>query len=229
MANKFISFKYDPTEEGYSSSMWRTLYGDAYVSNNSLVLEKSEIIHYGDILRGDVSFTVTIEKPKIDDNIRIGLIQYSLGAYMYFKIDQGGLSIETSDGIDSNSISLDWQDEWSGVPVEFRIKWETGLITFYIGGQWKAYVSDSTIPTKPLSLYAFNDSVSEFAINYIIAKSIQSYVVSTGNDNSEFEAIITESDKLNITEDITSVASIPNKSLTDDTSIIENVSVEIQP
>jgi len=220
MANQFFNISYDPSKSGYDNSSWHTIHGDAYVTGGKLRLDKSEIIHYGDILRGDFYFSVKLQTPAIDDNIKIGLIQYSKNAYLYFKIDQGVLTAETSNGVNTTSQVIDWVSDWSDTDTEFRIRWEAGMATFYIGGQFKYRVSDITVPNVPLSFYLASDSTNIFLLDYILGKSIQSFLMSEGNEDSSFEIWVSESDKLTISEAITT-------EMADDMAVskVDNVSI----
>lgn len=227
MANQYINFLYDPSKQGYSNTEWHTIIGDVAVSGGQLILSKAEAIHYGDVLRGDFHFVVTLETPVLDDNIKIGLIQYNKNEYAYFKIDQGVLSAEVSNGTDTVSHVIPWVADWSGVKTDFRIKWEAGMVTFYIGGQFKYTHSGIEVPNDVMSLYLASDSINTFLLDYIVAKGVQSFIMSTGNSNSSFEIMAYESDRMHITENITSVTTLPDKSVSENTSITENVSVQV--
>ena len=212
MSNQFFNISYDPAKQGYSTSTWRTMYGDVAIVSGQLQLTKASIIHYGDILRGDAIFSINIAAPVPGDNSRFGFTQYSKGAYLYFQIANGILTAECSNGTTSASSSpITWNSDWTDTDTEFRIKWEAGIATFYIGGVFKAVFNDTyvledpttLVPGCPMSIYIVSDSPDLLLLDYIIVRSIQSYVVSTGNSNSNFEVIVTESDKINISEAVT--------------------------
>ena len=236
MANQYFNFGYNPVQQGFNASTWRTIYGDAAVSNGKLAITKGAILHYADILRGDATFSVkTSVAPAFDDNFTFGFLQYAKNVYLYFKVNDGVLTAETSNGTVTTSTVIDWQTEWTNADTEFRIKWEAGTATFFIGGQFKVAKNDTytlevpvvLIPGDPMSLYMANDSVSTVLLNYITVKSIQSFVMSEGNSDSRFETFVTESDRARITESVTAAmaaAEAVNKA--DTANISEAVTIQ---
>lgn len=236
MSNQFYNFNYSPIAQGFDSSTWRKLYGDVSVVNGKLQFTRAAIIHYGDILRGDITFNINIAKPFVDGNTKFGLIQYSKNVYAYFSIDGPVLTACISDGIVSSSEVITWQDSWTDTDTDFRIKWEAGSVRFYINGQFYVILShessldiiSSEVPNDPMSLYISSDSTDLFLLNYITAKSIQSFLMSEGNDNSVFEPFVNESDRITITESVT-IAHAADMSVNDNDSIniTENKTVTI--
>jgi hypothetical protein len=227
MANQFINFKYDPSTEGYSNTLWHTVYGDASISDGKLKIDKGLVIHYGDILRGDFSFNVNMSEPDMEDNIRFGLIQYSKNAYIYVSLDDTYLTLETSNGEDSSSISFDWQDEWADTPTDFKIKWGPGCVSLFVNGNLKTSISDSSVPNCPLSLYLYSDSVNDFKVNYITAKAVQSYILSTGNSDSIFEPFVNESERAAVSEDIVMKMDDSPAKASDQSNTTDALTVEI--
>jgi len=218
MSNQYFNIAYDPAKQGYSTSTWRTIYGDVAVVNGQLQFTKAAILHYGDILRGDAVFSLNIAAPVIGDNSKFGFTQYSKGAYLYFQISNGVLTAECSNGtVSTSSAVIPWVADWTDTDTEFRIKWEAGTATFSIGGQYKVVFNDTyalevpttLIPGCPMSLYVASDAPDQLLLDYILVKNIQSYVLSTGNANSSFEVFVTESDKLSVSDIITNLVITP--------------------
>lgn len=211
MVNQFYNFNYDPAKQGFDASTWRKVYGDVSVVNGQLQFTRGFIIHYGDILRGDATFNINIAAPFADGDTTFGFTQYSKGVHAYFKISGTVLTAETSDGTTTKSEVITWSSAWTDTDTEFRIKWEAGLVTFFIGGQFKTSIGysapldvvESIVPNDSMSLFISSDSTDLFLLNYITVKSIQSYLMSEGNDNSIFEPFVRESDRINISEVIT--------------------------
>lgn len=211
MANQFYNLNYSPIAQGFDAGTWRTLYGDVAVVSNQLQLTKAAIIHYGDILRGDAVFNINIAAPFAEGDSKFGFIQYSKNTYAYFKIAGTTLTAETSDGTTSYSETINWESQWTDTDTEFRIKWESGAVRFYVGGQLLVTIGESSllnvpvsvIPNDPMSLFISSDSTDLFLLNYIKVTAIQSYLMSTGNDNSVFEPFVIESDRISISESVT--------------------------
>lgn len=242
MANQYFNISYDPAKQGFSADTWRKMYGDVAISAGQLELNKASILHYGDILRGDAVFSINIGAPVAGDNSRFGFTQFNKGAYLIFQISDGVLTAECSNGtISASSAVIPWNSSWTDTDTEFRIKWEAGMATFSIGGQFKVVFNDTytlgvptiLVPGSPMSLYVASDSPDLMLLDYIIVKGIQSYVVSTGNSNSSFEVIVKESDKMAISDVITAinvstaeVSKVDNLSVSDVLSEI-NMSIKI--
>ncbi|MFA7301832.1 MAG: hypothetical protein WC069_06000 [Candidatus Shapirobacteria bacterium] len=198
MSNEYINFSYDPSKNGFSTSEWHSLYGTVSVSGGKLLFNKSAIIHYGDILRGDISFSMNIPAPATGIDTRFGLTLYSKGAYILFSINDTTLTATSSDGTNITSVGIDWQDSWTDADTVFRIKWEAGMVSFFVAGNLEACINDISVSGDPMSLYVIADGEDETTLNYITIKGVQSYVMSEGNDDSTFEPYVRTYDRLTI-------------------------------
>lgn len=185
MANQYFNFYYDPVRQGYDTDTWTTLSGVPVVAANKLSLTNAGILHFADILRGDVSFKINIAAPTAGDDRKIGLIEYNQGAFLYFKIADDVLTAESSDGTTIKSTVIDWNTDWTGTDTVFRIKWEAGMATFFIGDQFKVTLNDASsldipttvIPGGPLSLYVHNAGAGDLLISYIEVLGVQSAII----------------------------------------------------
>jgi hypothetical protein len=231
MSNQFYNLNYSPTAQGFDAGTWRTLYGDVAVVSNQLQLTKAAIIHYGDILRGDAVFNINIAAPFASGDSKFGFIQYSKNEYAYFKISGPVLTAETSDGVTAYSVPITWESQWTDTNTEFRIKWESGSVRFYVGGQLLVTIGESSllnvpvsvVPNDPMSLFIASDSTDLFLLNYITVVGIQSYLMSEGNDNSVFEPFVKESDRISISESVTVAhAAAADVNIVDSINITEN-------
>jgi len=223
MANQYYNFYYDPVRQGYDSSSWRTLYGDPIVSGTRLDLQNAAILHYADILRADTTFGLNIPAPASGDDRKVGLIQYNKNAYIYFKISNDVLTAETSNGTTTNSSVITWQSAWTSTNTEFRIKWEAGTATFYVNGNIQAVIQDVSIPGDPLSLYLANSSPNGWFLDYIDVKSIQSYLMSEGNDDSIFGPIVSEFDRITVSENVDLTGQLGGISVNSALTVSENL------
>lgn len=231
MSNQYYSFYYDPIHLGYGASSWRTLYGDVSVGGGKLKLFNAAILHYADILRGDAYFSLNIPAPAGGADRKFGFIQYNKNAYAYFKISDSVFSANTSDGVTAYSVTIPWQTAWSSTNTVFRIKWETGAVTFFAGGALVATIGYSTlldvpvsvVPNDPMSLYMQDDTGDTCLLNYIEVKGIQSYLMNAGDVTSTGVPLVFEASKINITENIT--INIPiNINKTDNVTVTDTVS-----
>ena len=229
MGNQFFNISYDPIRDGFSKETWSLVYGDVTVTGGQLEIDKALIVNYGDIIRGDAIFSINIATPVKGDNSDFGFIQLNKNCYLSFSIVDGSLFANSSNGVDTNSVAIDWYSDWSDTDTEFRIKWEAGMATFSIGGQFKAVINDSTISGSPMSLYVRSDSSDPFLLDYIIVKSIQSYVISEGNSNSTFQTIVKESDKIRITDVVTAMTTDNPRINKNDTVNISEITAVVRP
>lgn len=186
MSNQLFNFYYDPIRQGYDSNTWSTLIGAPVVVGNKLSLDGAGILHFADLLRGDVTFNINMATPQAGDDVKIGLTEYNKGAFLYFKVADDILTAESSDGTTTYSVAIDWNTDWNGADTEFRIKWEAGTASFSIGGNIKATLSETitldipitAIPGDPMSLYVHNDSAGALLIKYIEVKGVESSILS---------------------------------------------------
>jgi hypothetical protein len=184
MSNQFYTFAYDPVRQGYDSNTWNTILGVPVVINNQLTFKAAGAQHFADILRGDAIFNISISAPAAGDDIQVGFMGQNGASYAYFNIVDDVLTAETSDGVTTKTVTIPWSTAWSNTNTEFGIKWETGLVTFSIGGQYQAKIGEtstldvptSTVPGDPMSLYIYSNSTNPLSLKYIDIKSIQSLI-----------------------------------------------------
>ncbi len=225
MSNYYINLYYDPQRQGYDTSVWRTLNGDPIVGGNRLQLALSSIVHYGDILRGDITMNMNISVPTSGDLRSFGLYQPNRGAYIYFDITGTTFSAKTSDGTNSYSTSITWQSAWSSADTDFRILWEGGTAKFYVGGVHQASITDVSVPGDPLSFYITNGNVDTISLKYINAKGIQSFFLNEALENSAFQSAVVEQDRINISEAVTMLLLGLVPTASDSLTISESVTV----
>ena len=214
MSNQYFNFYYDPVRQGYDPVSWRSLTGTPLIAGNQLSFNNATAVHLADILRGDASFSLNLAAPANGDQKQFGFMLFSKNEYLTFNIFDSVFSANSSDGTTSYSIPITWQSAWTNTNTEFRIQWEAGLASFYVGGVLQAVISTtytldipvSAIPGDPMSLYVsdFSSSANHILVNYIDVKSIQSYILSTSaGSGASFPVLVDKSDKVTISENIT--------------------------
>jgi len=186
MSNQTFNFYYDPVRQGYDTDTWTTLSGAPVVAANKLSLTNAGILHFADLTRGDASFAITMAAPVAGDSAKIGFIEYNKGAFLYFNVTDDVLTVESSNGTISSTTVVDWNSDWTNTKTVFRIKWEAGMATFYIGSQFKLTLSDTyvleiptvLIPGDSMSLYVDKPSAGALLVSYIEAMGVQSSILS---------------------------------------------------
>jgi hypothetical protein len=165
------NFTYDPTKNGYNTTTtWKTIVAGAGPTTVSgrLVLDGGTVAHYGDILKGEVTFDVNVPvAPAATVEHVFGLAQSTIMAGVYFSIGTT-LNCIVSDGTTTTtSADIDWSPDWTNVPVTFKIIWESGLVKFYIGGTKVMTMAGDEIPSIPLSIYLHDDSDTAMSVGNI--------------------------------------------------------------
>lgn len=232
MSNQYFNFYYSPTRQGFDSSSWRALIGAPISSGGRLLLTGASMIHYGDILRGDATFNVNIAAPGPGLSKKFGFYQPNKNAYAYFYINGASLTAETSDGVNTTSVSITWQSAWTNTNTDFRVKWEAGMATFYVGGIQQAITSNISVTGFPMSLYVANESQDTLILNYIDVQSIQSYMMSEANEDAVFaEKYVYIASGITITEAVTMFYTIQNinglTGVSDGLTLSESVTISI--
>ena len=208
--SKYTNFYYDPQREGFDTSYWRTINGEPTVGANQLRLSLASIVHYGDLWRGDVTLNLNVPVPASGARKSFGLKQLNKGAYLVFDITDTTFSAKSSDGTTSTSVTITWQSAWSSASTDFRIKWEAGLATFFVGGIWQAAISDVSISGDPMSIYLNNGNVDVITLKYIEAKGIQTFYLHEALENSVTEPLIFENENITISEAVTVAHALAN-------------------
>jgi len=215
--------------EGYDSSSWRTLSGEPVIIGTRLKVNKGSIIHYADIFRGDAIFNINVPAPVLGADRKFGFLQYNKNCYLYFKILNDELTAETSDGNGTtNSISIEWQTAWTNTATEFRVKWEAGFVSFFVGGVLQTQISDASVTGRAMSLYVADNSGDDLLLSYIDVQGIQGYRMSESNEDSSFGIEILEGDSISISESVTIFqTTLGDVSVSDDISISEDVTINL--
>lgn len=180
MSNQFFNFYYDPVRQGYDANTWSTLSGAPVVVANKLRLVNASAIHYADILRGEATFCVTMPTPVNGQDMAFGFMQYNKNAFARFRINDDQVIAEISNGGTDDFALCTWNTDWNNTPVEFKIKWEAGVVTFSIGGEKKWETTDRiNIEGDPMSLYVYNNTAGAVPmdISYIEVKGVQNLML----------------------------------------------------
>ncbi len=244
----FTNITYDPSRQGYDSSIWRTILGTPLVLGGQLAVQQASLVHLADSTRGNYIFNVNIpNSPVGGESRRLGLYSPNSGAYAWFSIESEALTAQCSDGYAGNTSTgtIAWESAWSGVNTEFRIHWDAGKVEFYVAGIRKATLSGNSIPKEPLAVYLSNLNSDYMTVQYVRWNGVQAFymhmdladtIPGPGPDYSVDTITITESitraltmllglqsDSLSISESTTQSLTLLPTALSDAISITENV------
>lgn len=232
MSNQYFNFYYSPQRQGFDSSSWRALFGLPIASNGELLMSNTAIVHYADLLRADAVFNFNTPAPSGGLSKKFGFLQPNKNCFAYFHISGNTLLATCSNGTTTTTEAITWETYWTNTDTEFRVQWEAGTATFYVGGIQKAVIQDITVPGDPMSIYIANEADDVLILNYIDVKTIQSYLMNEGQENAVFnEFYVYGSDQVAVTDVITMFLTILNVNIldgvSDGLSTTENVNVSI--
>lgn len=186
----FSTFLYDASRDGYDSDTWSTSYGAPTVLAGSLALQEAGTVHRGDIMRGDLTMSITIpNSPTGGESRRFGFYSPNSGAYLWFQMEAEVFSAAASDGgSNSSSTAIAWSDgvveSWEGNSIEFRIIWEAGMGHFYVNGARRATLAGAAIPRDPMALYFSNANTDLMTVQYVNAEALQTFLMHVGEAGS---------------------------------------------
>lgn len=193
MSNERISFYYDPAREGYNTSLWKTVAGTPSSIGTALRFNESKAIGYADLFKAEVTFAVNVPvKPTAGDVRSWGLEQITDNAFIKFDITDTVFSCQCNyNGINSKSVVV-WDDaNWTATKVEFTIKWTGFTVEFLINGVnvastggytglsgWSGISgrTDDSIPHTSLSLFIDNENFDNMDVSYVEANNVQGYI-----------------------------------------------------
>lgn len=200
------SFYYDPIRQGYDTNSWRTLSGaPAIIAGGRLSVDSGSAIHYGDILKGDISFNVNVPVvPGVTESRSFGLSAPNTSAYILFAIGST-LICRTSDGTTSvDSAAIAWDPNWTSANIVFRIRWEAGTAKFFINGSQVYAITGDSVPAGPLSLYLQDDSATAMSFGDFNIRGTQSFVMNLKtSDSSSFDGLMFASQLVTVSENVT--------------------------
>lgn len=183
MSSQTTSFHFSPTRQGMDLSSWKVISGVPTVTSGRMnvgIGGDGIVAHYADIMRGDISFNVNTAAPAglqvkfvglASDNTPLSKVGFAM---------TNTLVCVTSDGVDTTtSDPLTWSADWTTTNTEFRIRWEAGMVKFYIAGTCVFTAAGSAIPKDPLNLYITETNAGGMTIGNIAVKGTQSFVMNT--------------------------------------------------
>lgn len=149
-----------------------------------LNLNQAAAIQYADLIGGDLRISAVIpDSPATGDSRRWGFYALSKECGAYFEITGATFQAKVTDGINgtSETAAITWDDDWTNTEVVYRIRWEPGLVTFYVGGVKKAVIaledSGVVLSNNPLSVYVQNATTDEMLIGNIDVIGVGSYLL----------------------------------------------------
>jgi len=155
--NSRVKYSYDPTRQGYDTTVFKTVTGTPTTSGGAIRLNTAKIIGYGDLYRADQTLTVKVPTaPTSGDSRTFGFYQINDTASAVFKITGAVFSCEcTFNGVTKNEV-VTWQSGWTNTYTDFRIVFSGFSADFYVNGYRVAFINDSSVPKVSLSTYVDN-------------------------------------------------------------------------
>lgn len=178
------SFVYVPAIQGYDDATWATIEGTPTVFNNALHLNADACSTYLGVMRGEVTFRANVPSaPDANSAARIiGLNNFGTGQHAYFYWDSvtdvvfGKVNGQNATGVGPGG-EIEWNTAWTATDIDYKIRWEGGIVRFFIDNTEVATYSASAtanVPNLPLNIYASNLTTDDMQVKSISMVGIQS-------------------------------------------------------
>lgn len=209
MSDIRTSFNYSPIRQGYDTNSWRTVSGSPAIGAGGRLIvdttaEEGAAVHYADFLKGDISFNVNVPAAPGAGAARLfGVSSLNTVAYIRFSIDDA-LTCQTSDGTTTTeSSTIEWNSNWTGANIVFRIRWEPGTAKFFINGSQVYAVTDDSVPHGPLSLYLSDNSDAAMTVGDMAVRGTQSYVMHLKtSDTASYGGLLSSFQNVTVSENL---------------------------
>ena len=188
MSNDRINFYYDPTRQGYDTTLFKTLGGTPTGTGGVITVNDASFIGYADVFKEDLTINVTIPAvPTIGDDRKWGLAQLNEGSLAIFAIEGAVFKCLCSFQGNLTEIEIPWNSSWTAVPVDFTIKWNGFSADFLINGVrpdganiggtlTETFINDISVPKVPMSTYVNNANSDNMTIQYVEDQNVQDYI-----------------------------------------------------
>lgn len=177
ISNQRISYNYDPTRQGYDTTLFKTVSGTPTISGGAIRLNAAKIIGYADLFKATQTLNLKVPAAPTAGDVRVfGFYQINAAATAVFKITDAVFSCEcTYAGVTKNEV-VTWQSAWTNTYTNFKIVWEGFAAGFYVNDYRVAFINDASVPKVSLSTYAYNANSDNMDILYIEMQDAQNYI-----------------------------------------------------
>jgi len=188
MLNNTLNFYYDPTRQGYDTTLLKTLGGTPSINGGALRMNHASFIAYADVFKEDLTLNIKIPAaPTAGDSRRWGNAQLNNGALTVFDITGTVFSCICSYQGVTKAIEIPWNPLWTATAVDYTIKWNGSSSDFLINGVrpngahigavlTETFINDDSVPKVAMSTYVNNVNSDNMEIFYMEDQNIQGYI-----------------------------------------------------
>jgi len=135
MLNSRLSFYYDPTRQGYDTTLLKTLSGTPTGTGGVITVNTASFIGYADIFKEDLTLNIVVPAVPTMGDMRIwGLEQLNNKMGAVFTIRDTIFSCICSfEGV-TTQITIPWDPSWTANGMDYTIKWTGFSADFFING-----------------------------------------------------------------------------------------------
>ena len=203
------NFYFDPIRQGAGRGIWNWFSGSPFQTGGYLTLLNGRGQMYYDCGKGCTTFTLNVPTDSSVADRQWGL--KASDDYIFFDVSSGVFSAKTYStfGQLATAVVIPWDANWTGTDTVFMIRWEAGIVTFYINQIKRAQISDASVPCGPMSPYVSSDGGDLFLIKNVLGQGLQTLILNPVEAAADIGTLFSmPSDKLTLSENITSVATL---------------------
>lgn len=166
---KYLS--YDPARDT-EASFWVALNGSISASGSDLTVNADTLISLETFNAGVLKVEANIPAdPTALDDRKIGFSGQGTGAAAYFFVDGTALKCQvTNEDGESETVTISWSggviEDWSGNVATYEIRWDPGIVRFFINNVQRAQISSAT-PTGAMSVYLHNANADNMLVKQV--------------------------------------------------------------
>lgn len=188
MANDRLNFYYDPTRQGYDTTLLKTITGVPSVTGGAIRMTSAKFISYADIFKEDLTLNIKIPTAPTAGNSRSwGLEQINIGAKVIFNITGIVFSVKCIYNGVTTSIVIPWLAAWTNTAVNYTIKWNGFSADFLINGVrpggatllgnfTETFINNASVPKVPLSMMVDNATADNMDVFFMEDQNVQGYI-----------------------------------------------------
>jgi len=174
MTNERVNLYYDPSRNGYDTTIWKTVDWTPTLSTNKIDINGASMIGYDDFMSGDLIMSINIPAvPTTWDSRFFGFWQINNGSCVGFDITDDVFKAKI---VDSNWVSIlsdeiTWNSDWTAANTNFGVNWTWFSADFYINDIKVATIANVAWLKYPLSMYFKNSNTDVMSVFGIQVKN----------------------------------------------------------
>lgn len=164
-------FSFDPARDT-EAAVWVATTGSIVASGANLTVNADTLVSLETFNAGALQIRAEIPVvPTAADDRKLGFSGVGNGGYAWFNIDDDNVLCQIADGLgNTDEVEINWSDgtseNWTNIATTFEVRWDPGIVRFFVNGQQRAALSDG-VPTGPMSIYLHNANADDLDIKQV--------------------------------------------------------------